>query len=216
MRQRRKSRDILPRLRWRGAAFISKARNKGIRALSSLAGQLLVAMPQMQDQRFVRSVIYLCAHNSTASMGLVINKLVGQLTLSELLQQLEIPADGIIGTPRVHFGGPVQQERGFVLHSADYTETESMSVGDNLALTATPEILRAIGRGAGPKKSFLALGYAGWGAGQLDIELQQNSWLNAPTDEDLLFDLDFETKWHRALGKLGVDLSMLSSDAGHA
>jgi len=184
--------------------------------LSSLAGQLLVAMPHMQDHRFVRSVIYLCAHNQTASMGLVINKLIGSLTLSELLQQLDIPANGLIGTPRVHFGGPVQQERGFVLHSADYSEKETMVVGDNLALTATPDILRAIGRGEGPRKSFLALGYAGWGPGQLDIELQQNSWLNAPADEDLLFDNDLDSKWQRALAKLGVDLSMLSSDAGHA
>jgi putative transcriptional regulator len=173
-------------------------------------------MPQLEDPRFERSVIFLCAHNETAAMGLVVNKLIGSLTLGELLVQLEIPAAGLIGEPRVHFGGPVQQERGFVLHSADYTEKDSLAVGGDLALTATPDILRAIGRGEGPRCSLLALGYAGWGPGQLDTELQQNSWLNVPADEGILFDVDLETKWQRALAKVGVDLSMLSSDAGHA
>lgn len=184
--------------------------------MDSLTGQLLVAMPQMQDHRFVRSVIYLCAHNREGAMGLVINKLIGSLTLPELLDQLEIPTGGIVGQPRVHFGGPVESGRGFVLHSADYTEKESLVVGDNLALTATLDILRAIGRGGGPRKSLLALGYAGWGPGQLDGELQSNGWLHAPADEDLLFDAELDSKWQRALAKLGVDLSMLSSDAGHA
>src|SRR6185312_9756938 len=137
--------------------------------------------------------------------------LIGSLTLGELLVQLEIPAAGLIGEPRVHFGGPVQQERGFVLHSADYSEKESLLVGDNLALTATLDILRAIGRGEGPRRSLLALGYAGWGPGQLDGELQQNGWLHAPADEELLFGADLDTKWQRAIGKLGVTLSMLSS-----
>ena len=184
--------------------------------LSSLSGQLLLAMPQMQDHRFARSVIYLCAHNESAAMGLVINKLIGSLTLGELLEQLKIPSPGLIGAPRVHFGGPVQQERGFVLHSADYTEKESMVVGNNLALTATADILRAIGRGEGPRRSLLALGYAGWGPGQLDNELQQNSWLTVPADEEIIFDDELDSKWQRALSKLGIDLSMLSGDAGHA
>ena len=186
--------------------------------MNSLAGQLLVAMPQMQDHRFVRSVIYLCAHNREGAMGLVLNKLVGSLTLPELLDQLDppIPARGLVGAPPIHFGGPVEAGRGFVLHSADYTEKESLAVGDNLALTATLEILRAMGRGAGPRKSLLALGYAGWGPGQLDSELQQNGWLHAPADEAILFDAQLDNKWQRALAKLGVDLSMLSSDAGHA
>lgn len=184
--------------------------------LNSLAGHLLVAMPQMEDHRFVRSVVYLCAHNKDGAMGLVLNKLIGSLTLPELLDQLHIPASGIVGVPPVHFGGPVDQGRGFVLHSADYKEANSLVVGDNLALTATLEILRAIGRGAGPRKNLLALGYAGWGPGQLDIELQRNGWLHAPADEAILFDFELASKWHRALAKLGVDLSMLSADAGHA
>jgi putative transcriptional regulator len=185
-------------------------------ALNSLSGQLLVAMPQMQDHRFRRSVIYLCAHNDEGAMGLVINKLVGTLSLAELLEQLSIPAVGLTDSSHVHFGGPVETGRGFVLHSDDYTEESSLKVGNGLALTATLDILRAIGRGEGPRRSLLALGYAGWGAGQLDNELQHNGWLHAPADEDIVFDGDLDGKWQRALGKLGVDLSMLSADAGHA
>jgi putative transcriptional regulator len=183
---------------------------------NSLAGHLLIAMPQMEDHRFVRSVVFLCAHNAEGAMGLVLNKLVGSLTLPELLEKLSIPATGMQGMPRVHFGGPVEAARGFVLHSADYKEAGSLEVGENLALTATLDILRAIGRGEGPNKSLLALGYAGWGPGQLDGELQQNGWLHVASDDDILFDDDLDGKWTRALGKLGVDLSMLSSDAGHA
>ena len=184
--------------------------------VNSLAGQLLVAMPQMQDHRFQRSVVYLCAHNDEGAMGLVINKLIGSLTLPELLQQLNIPGEGLRGAPRVHFGGPVEAGRGFVLHSADYIEEGSMVVGNDIALTATLDVLRAIGRGEGPRNSLLALGYAGWGPGQLDGELQQNGWLHVPADEEIVFGKDLEKKWQKALGKLGVDLSMLSADAGHA
>jgi putative transcriptional regulator len=173
-------------------------------------------MPQMQDHRFQRSVIYLCAHNEEGAMGLVINKPAGSLSLAELLEQLNIPAPALAGSPGVHFGGPVETGRGFVLHSADYTEESSLAVGNNMALTATLDILRAIGRGEGPRRSLLALGYAGWGAGQLDDELQRNGWLHVPADEDLVFDSDLDHKWQRALAKLGIDLSMLSGDAGHA
>lgn len=184
--------------------------------MDSLAGQLLVAMPQMQDHRFQRSVIYLCAHNEDGAMGLVINKLLGSLTLAELLTQLNIPAERLAGSPRIHFGGPVESGRGFVLHSADYTEENSLVVGNELALTATLDILRAMGRGEGPRRSLLALGYAGWGPGQLDGELQQNGWLHVPADEEIVFDQALEKKWQRALAKLGVDLTMLSVDSGHA
>jgi putative transcriptional regulator len=184
--------------------------------LHSLASQFLIAMPQLQDHRFERAVIYLCAHNEEGAMGLVVNKLIGSLTLPELLQQLKIPAEGLIGAPRVHFGGPVESGRGFVLHSADYLEDGSLVVGNELALTATLDILRAIGRGEGPRQSLLALGYAGWGPGQLDGELQRNSWLHVPADEELVFGKELDKKWQRALAKLGVDLTMLSGDAGHA
>jgi putative transcriptional regulator len=185
--------------------------------LNSLAGQLLVAMPQMGDHRFQRSVIFLCAHNEDGAMGLVLNKLIGNLTLPELLEQLEIPNTATAASEkRVHFGGPVESGRGFVLHSDDYNEDGTLPVGSGVALTATLDILRAIGRGDGPRQSLLALGYAGWGPGQLDAELQQNGWLHVPADRELVFDPDLETKWQRSLAKLGVDLSMLSAAAGHA
>lgn len=184
--------------------------------MTSLTGQLLVAMPQMQDHRFARSVIYLCAHGSEGAMGLVVNKLVDDLTLSQLMGQLGITVDGLKSDGKVHFGGPVESGRGFVLHSSDYTEEGTLVIGNNVALTATLDILRAIGRGAGPKKCLLALGYAGWGPGQLDAEIQANGWLNADADEALVFDPEPEDKWRRALAKIGVDLSALSGDAGHA
>ncbi len=184
--------------------------------MTSLAGQLLIAMPQMQDHRFVRSVIFLCAHNEEGAMGLVVNKLIDSLTLAELMEKLGIPAQGLTGRSLVHAGGPVEEGRGFVLHSADYVEEDTLVVGNNLALTATLDILRAIGRGEGPRRSLLALGYAGWGPGQLDAEMQANGWLHVPADESIVFDEDLADKWQRALGKLGINPLALSGDAGHA
>jgi putative transcriptional regulator len=186
-------------------------------AVTSLAGQLLVAMPAMQDHRFARSVIYLCEHTEHRAMGLVVNKLLDTLTLPELMQHLGLDADGVPATARIHFGGPVEVGHGFVLHSADYVETEQTHlVGDELALTATLDILRAIGRGTGPRHSLIALGYAGWGPGQLDAEIQANAWLHVAADESIVFGPDLDDKWQRAMAKLGVDLLALSGDAGHA
>lgn len=184
--------------------------------LTSLAGQLLVAMPQMQDRRFERSVIFLAAHNEEGAMGLVVNKLIEALTLPELLAQLKIGAGGLRGPSHVHFGGPVEAGRGFVLHSDDYQEDGTLVIGGHMALTATLEILHAIGRGEGPRRSLLALGYAGWGPGQLDAEIQANGWLHVAADENIVFDDDCRDKWQRALGKLGIDPIALSGDAGHA
>jgi putative transcriptional regulator len=185
--------------------------------VNSLAGHLMVAMPHMQDHRFARSVIYLCAHSDEAgAMGLVINKLMGSLTMGELFQQLNIEPSRLAQSRPVHFGGPVEPGRGFVLHTADYHEEATLAVGDNLAVTATLEVLRAIGKGEGPQRSLLALGYAGWGPGQLDAEIQANGWLSVVADNDLVFDPDLDGKWRRALAKLGVDLTMLSSESGHA
>jgi len=184
--------------------------------VTSLAGQLLIAMPQMQDHRFQRSVIFLCAHSDEGAMGLVVNKPLDTVTLPELLDKLGIAAAGLTGRLRVHCGGPVEEGRGFVLHSADYVEEDTLVIGDDLALTATLSILRAIGRGEGPRRSFLALGYAGWGPGQLDAEIQANGWLHVSADEAIVFDDDLKGKWQRALGKLGVDPLALSADAGHA
>jgi putative transcriptional regulator len=186
-------------------------------ALKSLAGQLLVAMPQMLDPRFARSVIYLCAHSEDGgAMGLVINKLLGTLTMGELLKQLDMsPSPGVSSNP-VHFGGPVEGGRGFVLHTSDYNEEATLVVDGNIAVTATIEILRAIGKGKGPRRSLFALGYAGWAPGQLDAEIQANGWLSVVADDEIIFDADQEGKWRRALVKLGVDLTMLSTDVGHA
>jgi putative transcriptional regulator len=185
--------------------------------VSSLAGQLLVAMPQMGDPRFARSVIYLCTHSGEGgAMGLVINKLLGSLTLSELFQQLQIAGGASVKRRPVHFGGPVEPGRGFVLHTADYREEATLPVTGNIAVTATLDIMRAIGKGEGPRHSLFALGYAGWAPGQLDAEIQANGWLSVAADEAIVFDPDQPGKWQRALAKLGVDLSALSSAAGHA
>ena len=185
--------------------------------MTSLTGQLLVAMPQMTDPRFERSVVYICAHSEAeGAMGLVINKLVASLTMEELLTHLKLEPGGLGGGHPVHFGGPVEPGRGFVLHSSDYREEATLVVGEEFAITATLDILRAIGKGEGPRRSLLALGYAGWAPGQLDAEMQANGWLSVAADADLVFDSDFDAKWQRALKKLGIDLTMLSTDAGHA
>jgi putative transcriptional regulator len=184
---------------------------------NSLAGQLLVAMPQMGDPRFARSVIYLCTHSGEAgAMGLVINKPLGSLTLAELFAQLDIESGDFAQKQPVHFGGPVEPGRGFVLHTADYQEEGTLPITGNIAITATLDIMRAIGKDRGPRQSLFALGYAGWAPGQLDAEIQANGWLSVAADERIVFDPDHEAKWQRALGKLGIDLSLLSSDAGHA
>jgi putative transcriptional regulator len=185
-------------------------------AATSLAGQLLIAMPQMQDRHFERSVIFLCVHNAEGAMGLVVNKTIDSVTLQELLEKLKVPSTGLKGSARVHAGGPVEEGRGFVLHSDDYLEENSLVIGNHLALTATLDILRAMGRGEGPRRSLLALGYAGWGPGQLDAEMQANSWIHVPADEAILFDEHLGDKWQRALAKLGIDPLTLSGDAGHA
>ena len=181
-----------------------------------LTGQLLIAMPNMGDPRFARTVIYMCAHSAEGAMGLVINKPLPSITFAELLQQLNIEASDEVEGLRVQLGGPVESGRGFVLHSADFVREGTMVVSDNIALTATIDILRAIATGKGPLHHMLALGYAGWGPGQLDAEIQANGWLHAAADEAILFDPDLSTKWERAIAKLGVTPAMLSGEAGHA
>lgn len=181
-----------------------------------LAGQLLIAMPTMQDDRFKRTIVYMCAHSKEGAMGLVINRLLGQLSFPELLEQIGIPAKPPVRDVRVHFGGPVESGRGFVLHSADFRTEGTLPVDDRVALTASVDILRAIADGRGPRQSLLALGYAGWGPGQLESEIQANGWLNVQADEALVFDGELDTKWERAMSKLGIDSRMLSGMAGHA
>jgi putative transcriptional regulator len=181
-----------------------------------LTGQLLVAMPQMLDERFAKSVIYLCAHTEDGAMGLVVNKLLENIDFPDLLDQLDLsPAPGGDDI-RVHFGGPVESGRGFVLHTSDYVQDETMVIDDQIAMTATTDILRDIAEGDGPRNSLLALGYAGWGPGQLDTEIQANGWLSVAADDTLVFGTDPDTMWKGALAKMGIDVSMLSGDAGHA
>lgn len=185
-------------------------------AEASLTGQFLVAMPSMADPRFARTVIYLCAHGPEGAMGLVINKPMPTIRFPDLLEQLGIEAGREAEAMRVHFGGPVESGRGFVLHSADFMREGTMMVDSAVALTATIDVLRAIANGAGPRQHLLALGYAGWGPGQLDVEIQANGWLQVPADAAILFDEDLSTKWERAIAKLGITPAMLSADAGHA
>jgi putative transcriptional regulator len=182
----------------------------------SLSGQLLVAMPQMSDPRFARTVVYLCAHSSDGAMGLVVNRLIDSLSFSSLLTQLGVEAEGEPADMPVHFGGPVESSRGFVLHSSDYLQDSTLVIDDEIALTATVDVLKAIARGNGPRHRVLALGYAGWAPGQLDAEIQANGWLLVPADLDLVFGGENDAKWQRAIAKIGIDLSLLSSEAGHA
>ncbi|MDH3597620.1 MAG: YqgE/AlgH family protein [Rhodospirillales bacterium] len=181
-----------------------------------LTGQLLIAMPNMLDPRFTRTVIYLCAHTEDAAMGLVVNRLNDQITFPDLLEQLDIDTGDLGHSVPIHFGGPVESGRGFVLHSPEYQQEGTLKVSEGVSLTATVEILRDMAVGKGPQKSLLALGYAGWGRGQLDAEIQSNSWLHVDPDDALVFGGDLDEKWEQAIAKLGFDFKMLSGDAGHA
>ena len=183
---------------------------------TSLAGQVLIAMPAMTDPRFSQSVIYVCAHSREGAMGIVINRPLAKPSFADLLKQLKI--DPAPPAREVHLcsGGPVENGRGFVLHTVDWTDEASLKVDGTLALTASLDILKAIAEGGGPSQGILALGYAGWGPGQLDNEMQQNAWLSAPADLGVIFDAEHATKWKRAMHVLRVDPLMLSDTAGHA
>lgn len=181
-----------------------------------LTGQFLIAMPTMGDPRFEKSVIYICHHAPEGAMGLIVNKPMQDLKFPDVLQQLKItpsaPCDQII----VHSGGPVAPAQGFVLHSTDFVRKGSLIVNDTVALSATTDILRAMAAGFGPKRSLMALGYSGWGKGQLDSEIKQNAWLNVPADDDLLFSPNNTDKWTRAMAKIGINPNLLSGVAGRA
>ena len=188
-----------------------------------LDGQMLIAMPTMGDERFSRSVIYMCAHSSEGAMGIIVNHPAAHISFSDLLVQLNVipAADNIqlpqAGDVKVMKGGPVDTQRGFVLHSSDfYVENSTLPIDEGVCLTATLDILKAIARGDGPKSAILALGYAGWAPGQLEQEINQNGWLHCPADPELIFGEDTEGKYAKALRKIGIDLGMLSSEAGHA
>src|SRR5215207_10064431 len=187
-------------------------------------GQLLVAMPSMGDERFSRTVIYVCAHSQEGAMGIVVNKPAADLRMSDLLVQLDIiPENDLIRLPQrvgrmqVLMGGPVETSRGFVLHSPDFfIDQTTLPIDDSICLTATVDILRAIAKGEGPAEAVLALGYAGWSEGQLESEIQANGWLHCPADPGLIFDPSLDLKYDIALRKIGIDPPMLSSEAGHA
>jgi putative transcriptional regulator len=189
-----------------------------------LDGQMLIAMPAMHDERFARSVIYICAHSSEGAMGIIINHPVANINFPDLLVQLEvIPAADLIELPpsaetvKILKGGPVETGRGFVLHSSDFfIENSTLPIDEGICLTATLDILKAIARGDGPESAVLALGYAGWAPGQLENEIQENGWLHCAADPDLIFGPDTGGKYQKALKKIGIDLGMLSSEAGHA
>lgn len=181
-----------------------------------LRGKLLLAMPNMGDPRFERSVICLCEHSEQGAMGIVVNQPAEHIAFPELMDQLQIPAPPDCAQVGVFTGGPVEPNRGFVLHSADYLHDTSLIVSELVALSATVDILKALAHGMGPRHSLLALGYAGWGPGQLEAEIQENAWLHTEVDADLLFGTEAILKWPLAMAKLGIDLSMLSTQAGHA
>lgn len=196
----------------------------GASGAESLEGQMLIAMPTIGDQRFSRSLIYLCAHSADGAMGIIVNRRSKSLKFTELLVQLEVIGDddGIrlppgLGDVQVLRGGPVETGRGFVLHSPDYhAASATLAIDSDVSLTATVDILRAMAQGEGPRRAVLALGYAGWAGGQLEQEIQQNGWLTCAADESLLFGDDHASKYDRALRKLGIDPAALVSEAGHA
>jgi putative transcriptional regulator len=182
-----------------------------------LTGKLIIAMPALGDPRFSHSVILICAHSNDGAMGLIVNKPMDDLSFSELLTHLDIPQAEKGRDIRVQFGGPVERGRGFVLHSTDFESGQAtMTLPGDLAMTATLDILEALARGEGPRRAVLALGYAGWGPGQLEEEIGRNDWLTAEMSDDLIFSPDNDAKWGKALKGLGIDPISLSSAAGRA
>lgn len=185
-----------------------------------MAGKMLVAMPSMSDSRFHKSVIFICAHDDKGAMGLVINKEMDGIDLQELLDQLDL--DGLDNASLSHIGpgilsgGPVEMARGFMLHSSEFQQKETVRINDDFSLTGTVSALKEVLKGQGPDHLLFALGYAGWSAGQLDQELKQNAWLAVDADKDLVFNIALDMKWDKAIKKIGIDPSMLSAEGGSA
>ncbi|MEJ2344165.1 MAG: YqgE/AlgH family protein [Gammaproteobacteria bacterium] len=183
---------------------------------ADLTNHFLIAMPRLADPNFFRTVTYICEHNNQGALGIVINRPL-ELTLGEILDHMDLHADAAaVADQRVYMGGPVQQERGFVLHRPATDWGSTLQVTERIGLTTSRDILVSIARGEGPERALIALGYAGWGAGQLERELAENAWLSGPADEDILFDSPDDERWQQAAALLGVDLNLLSGDAGHA
>jgi len=181
-----------------------------------LTGQLLVAMPGMRDPRFAQTVVFMCAHTAESAMGIVINRPLEGLSFESLLEQLSVGPTPPVRRIRMHAGGPVEPGKGFVLHTTDWVQEGSLRVDERFALTSSIDVLKAIARGEGPRRGILALGYAGWGPGQLDDEILQNAWLSVPADESFVFADDLASMWRGALSALKVDPLLLSGAAGRA
>ncbi|MEM7068921.1 MAG: YqgE/AlgH family protein [Pseudomonadota bacterium] len=192
-------------------------------AFPSLCGKFLIAMPDMGDSRFDRSVVYICAHSEEGAMGFIVNRTMPTPSITEFFTQLEIITEtekitvpDTVSSKSMHVGGPVEPGRGFVLHTAEFESSSTVEVRDNICLTATLEILRAIATGKGPQQAILALGYAGWAPGQLEDEISSNGWLTVDATEHILFECKNEDKYRKSLALLGIEESLLSTDAGHA
>jgi putative transcriptional regulator len=189
---------------------ISKDRN------GSLAGHLLIATAVVQDSCFARSVIYLCAHNETGAMGIIVNYPVENIGIKDIFEQLDIESKNSLHDFPIHFGGPVEANRGFVVHSSEYATDESLIQKDGIAVTASVSILQELAQGKGPAQGMLVLGYAGWSPGQLEAEIEGGSWIVVPASTQLVFDTNNETKWNVALSTLGIDMGHFSTVVGHA
>jgi putative transcriptional regulator len=178
--------------------------------------QLLIAMPSLADPNFSRTVTLICEHNEHGALGVVINRPT-EVRLGELLDHLELTSDNKdIAETSIYAGGPVQLERGFILHTPLGEWESTLKIDTQLGLTTSLDILAAVAAGNGPRQTLIALGYAGWGAGQLEQEIVDNAWLTVPNDPKILFELPVEQRWQAAASKLGIDLNLLAGDAGHA
>ncbi|PID36293.1 MAG: YqgE/AlgH family protein [Rhodobacterales bacterium] len=182
----------------------------------NLSGQMLIAMPSLNDPRFEHAVVFLCDHSEQGAMGLIVNKAVPGMSLANLLEEMDISSSEGINQTEIYFGGPVEGGRGFVLHNPGFEGTGTVMVNDHFSLTATRDILEAMATGNGPEQVLVALGYAGWGPGQLENELKRNDWLTTPAEDAIVFNADPGTKWHQALAAMGIDPVLLSAEGGTA
>lgn len=183
---------------------------------TNLKDHLLIAMPGLEDPNFARTVTYICEHSDTGAMGIVINRPT-DLKIKEVYDQMEIPVSDHSGdNTQVYIGGPVEEQRGFILHSREHDWDSTLNINEHISVTTSRDILEAMARGRGPQKTLIALGYAGWEAGQLEQEILDNAWLSTPADSSILFELPPSQRWEAAAKLIGVDLNLLSSDSGHA
>jgi len=187
-------------------------------AFQSLSNQFLIAMPELKDPNFSRTVTLICQHDENGALGVIINRIADSLSINDVLDQFSLPKpeSGRIGHQPIYVGGPVHNELGLVLHRGLGDWESTLKAGDQLGLTSSRDVLEAIAHSGGPDDCLLVLGYAGWGAGQLDFEIRQNAWLTVPADPRIIFEVKGEQRWAQAAASLGVDITTLSAGAGHA